>query len=149
MLTIGWGSYTTTGIFGDFMALIVAITMGASGVVVRYFKNKDLVPACLLGCVLAGIYSLPFEIEFNLNLTQIVYLSLMCFVILPVPFIILTIAPKYTPAYQVYLIFLLESVFGTAWVWFVINEVPSINTIVGGFTLLSSVIIYTIIETRK
>ena len=40
MLTIGWGSYTTTGIFGDFMALIVAITMGASGVVVRYFKNK-------------------------------------------------------------------------------------------------------------
>lgn len=149
MLTIGWGSYTTTGIFGDFMALIVAITMGASGVVVRYFKNKDLVPACLLGCLLAGIYSLPFEIEFNLNLTQIVYLSLMCFVILPVPFIILTIAPKYTPAYQVYLIFLLESVFGTAWVWFVINEVPSINTIVGGFTLLSSVIIYTIIETRK
>ena len=107
MLTIGWGSYTTTGIFGDFMALIVAITMGASGVVVRYFKNKDLVPACLLGCVLAGIYSLPFEIEFNLNLTQIVYLSLMCFIILPVPFIILTIAPKYTPAYQVYLIFLL------------------------------------------
>ena len=51
MFIIGWGSYTTTGIFGDFMALIVAITMGAGGVVVRYFKNKDLVPACLLGCI--------------------------------------------------------------------------------------------------
>ena len=73
----------------------------------------------------------------------------MCFIMLPIPFIILTIAPKYTPAYQVYLIFLLESVFGTAWVWFVINEVPSINTIVGGFTLLSSVIIYTIIWSSR
>ncbi len=149
MFTIGWGSYTSKGIFGDVMALIVAIIMGSSGVLVRYFKNKDFVPACLLGCLLAGLYSLPFEIEFNLSSTQILYLSLMCFIMLPIPFIILTIAPRYTPAYQVYLIFLLESVFGTAWVWAVIKEVPSINTIVGGLTLLSSVLIYTIIETRK
>tara|TARA_B100001175_G_C19378802_1_gene575509 strand:+ start:106 stop:954 length:849 start_codon:yes stop_codon:yes gene_type:complete len=149
MFTIGLGSYTSAGIFGDFMALIVAITMGSSGVLVRYFKDKDLVPACLLGCLFAGLYSLPFEIEFNLNFTQIMYLSLMCFIMLPIPFIVLTIAPKYTPAYQVYLIFLLESVFGTAWVWFVIKEVPSLNTIIGGFILLSSVVLYTIIETRK
>ena len=149
MFTIGWGSYTSKGIFGDFMALIVAISMGSSGVLVRYFRKIDLVPACLLGCLIAGLYSLPFEIEFNLTWIQILYLSLMCFIMLPVPFIVLTIAPRYTPAYQVYLIFLLESVFGTAWVWIVINEVPSLNTIIGGFTLLSSVLIYTIIETRK
>ena len=149
MFTIGWGSYTSKGIFGDLMALIVAISMGSSGVLVRYFRKIDLVPACLLGCLIAGLYSLPYEIEFNLNLTQILYLSLMCFIMLPVPFIVLTIAPRYTPAYQVYLIFLLESVFGTTWVWVVINEVPSLNTIIGGFTLLSSVLIYTIIETRK
>ena len=149
MFTIGWGSYTSKGIFGDFMALIVAISMGSSGVLVRYFRKIDLVPACLLGCLIAGLYSLPFEIEFNLNSTQILYLSLMCFIMLPVPFIVLTIAPRYTPAYQVYLIFLLECVFGTAWVWVVINEVPSLNTIIGGFTLLSSILIYTIIETRK
>ena len=111
MLTIGWGSYTTTGIFGDFMALIVAITMGASGVVVRYFKNKDLVPACLLGCVLAGNTLLPFEIEFNLNLTQNCIFVTNVFYNLPVPFIILTIAPKYTPAYQVYLIFFARKCF--------------------------------------
>ena len=149
MFIIGWGSYTSKGIFGDVMALIVAVVMGSSGVLVRYFKNKDLVPACLLGCLLAGLYSLPFEIEFDLSSTQILYLSLMCFIMLPVPFIILTIAPRYTPAYQVYLIFLLESVFGTAWVWAIIKEVPSFNTIIGGLTLLSSVLIYTIIETRK
>mgnify|MGYP003326502742 CR=1 FL=1 len=53
-------------------------------------------------------YSLPFEIEFNLTNAQIIYLSLMCFIMLPIPFIVMTIAPKYTPAYQVYLIFLLE-----------------------------------------
>ena len=149
MLTIGWGSYSTSGIFGDLMALIVAILMGASGVLVRYFKDIDLVPACFVGCILAGLYSLPYEIEFNLTYAQIIYLSLMCFIMLPIPFIVMTIAPKYTPAYQVYLIFLLESVLGTTWVWIVINEVPSMNTIVGGLTLLFSVLIYMILETRK
>ena len=73
----------------------------------------------------------------------------MCFIMLPIPFIIMTITPKYTPAYQVYLIFLLESILGTAWVWFVINEVPPINTIIGGLILLTSVLIYMILETRK
>ena len=61
----------------------------------------------------------------------------------------MTIAPKYTPAYQVSLVFLLESVLGSAWVWIVINEVPSLNTIIGGAILLSSVLIYMILETKK
>ena len=149
MLIIGWGSYSKSGIFGDVMALIVAIAMGSGGVLVRYFKNIDLVPACFVGCILAGLYTLPFEINFSLTSSQILYLSLMCFIMLPIPFIIMTIAPKYTPAYQVSLVFLLESVLGTAWVWFVINEVPSFNTIIGGTMLLSSVLIYMILETRK
>ena len=149
MFIIGWGSYSTTGIFGDIMALIVAIAMGSGGVLVRYFKNIDLVPACFVGCILAGLYTLPFQIEFDLTSIQILYLSLMCFVILPIPFIIMTIAPKYTPAYQVSLVFLLESVLGSAWVWIVINEVPSLNTIIGGVILLSSVLIYMILETKK
>ena len=149
MFIIGWGSYSTTGIFGDIMALIVAIAMGSGGVLVRYFKNIDLVPACFVGCILAGLYTLPFQIEFDLTSIQILYLSLMCFIILPIPFIIMTIAPKYTPAYQVSLVFLLESVLGSAWVWVVINEVPSLNTIIGGAILLSSVLIYMILETKK
>ena len=70
----------------------------------------------------------------------------MCFIMLPIPFVIMTIAPKYTPAYQVYLIFLLESVLGTTWVWVIINEVPSLNTIIGGLLLLTSVLIYMILE---
>ena len=75
MFIIGWGSYSTTGIFGDIMALIVAIAMGSGGVLVRYFKNIDLVPACFVGCILAGLYTLPFQIEFDLTSIQILYLS--------------------------------------------------------------------------
>jgi len=149
MIIIGIGSFTSTGLYGDIMALIVAAGMGISMVLVRLFKNKDLVPACLLGCLIAALYTLPFGVNFNINQNQIFYLLLMCLLILPIPFMILTIAPKYTPAHEVALIFLMESVLGTAWVWFVINEVPPINTIIGGVLLLGSVSIFIYQTTKK
>ena len=149
MIIIGIGSFTSTGLYGDIMALIVAAGMGFSMVLVRLFKNKDLVPACLLGCLIAALYTLPFGVNFNIDQNQIFYLLLMCLLILPIPFMILTIAPKYTPAHEVALIFLMESVLGTAWVWFVINEVPPINTIIGGFLLLVSVSVFIYQTTKK
>ena len=149
MIIIGIGSFTSTGLYGDIMALIVAAGMGFSMVLVRLFKNKDLVPACLLGCLIAALYTLPFGVNFNIDQNQIFYLLLMCLLILPIPFMILTIAPKYTPAHEVALIFLMESVLGTAWVWFVINELPPINTIIGGVLLLGSVSIFIYQTTKK
>jgi len=38
---------------------------------------------------------------------------------------------------------------GTAWVWFVINEIPPLNTIIGGALLLGSVTIFIYQTTRK
>ena len=73
---------------------------------------------------------------------------IMCLVILPIPFMILTVSPKYAPAHEVALIFLMESVLGTIWVWLIINEIPPINTIIGGVILLISVSIF-IIKTTK
>ena len=148
MIIIGWGSYTTSGIFGDLMALIVALGMGFSMVLVRFYKNIDLVPACLIGCVIAALYALPFNINFSLNNNQIILVFMMCLIILPIPFMILTIAPKYAPAHEVALIFLMESVLGTAWVWLVIKEVPPDNTIIGGIILLIAVSVFIIKTTR-
>ena len=148
MIIIGIGSFTTTGLYGDLMAIIVATGMGFSMVLVRLFKNKDLVPACLLGCFISALYALPFGINFNLSNNQFILLFIMCLIILPIPFMILTISPKFAPAHEVALIFLLESVLGTAWVWFVIDETPPLNTILGGILLLGSVTIY-IYQTTK
>ena len=149
MIIIGVGSFTTTGLYGDLMALVVAIGMGFSMVLVRLFKNKDLVPACLLGCLISAIYVLPFGINFNLYNDLFILIIIMCLIILPIPFMIMTISPKFAHAHEVALIFLLESVLGTTWVWFVIKEVPPLNTIIGGILLLGSVAIFIYQTTRK
>ncbi len=149
MIIIGVGSFTSTGLYGDIMALIVAIGMGFSMVLVRLFKNKDLVPACLLGCLISALYALPFGINFDLNNNQFILILIMCLILLPIPFMIMTISPKFAPAHEVALIFLLESVLGTTWVWFIIQEVPPLNTIIGGILLLGSVTIFIYQTTKK
>ena len=73
----------------------------------------------------------------------------MCLILLPIPFMIMTISPKFAPAHEVALIFLLESVLGTTWVWFVIKEVPPLNTIIGCILLLGSVTIFIYQTTKK
>jgi drug/metabolite transporter (DMT)-like permease len=52
---------------------------------------------------------------------------------------VLTIAPRYANSAEVQLVYLLESILGPLWVWLVINETPSLNTLVGGSVLLLSV----------
>ena len=149
IIIIGWGSFITTGFTGDVLALITGILMAACAIVVRYYKNLDLVPACVVGCLLTALYALPFSPELTINISQIIYLSLMCFIILPIPFVILTIAPRLTPAPEVTLIFLLESILGTLWVWMIINEQPPLNTLIGGIMLLCSVFLFVFITAKE
>ena len=149
IIIIGWGSYTTEGFIGDILALITGLGMAASAILVRYCKNKDLVPAVVIGCFLTIFYTLPFSPNLAVDYEQIFYLFLMCFIVIPSAFIVLAIAPRYAPAYEVTLIFLLESILGTLWVWLVINETPTLNTLIGGIMLLSSVFFFIYISAKE
>jgi len=149
IIIIGWGSYTTEGFIGDIFALIAGFCGAASAILVRYFKDKDLVPSVVIGCILTALYCLPFSPDLTVKNEQIIYLILMGFIILPSAFIALTIAPRYAPAHEVTLIFLLESILGTLWVWFVISEKPPLNTLIGGGMLLSSVFIFVLITAKE
>ena len=48
----------------------------------------------------------------------------------------LTIAPRYIPAYEVQIFFILETILGPIWVWLVIHEQPSSKTIIGGIVIM-------------
>ena len=68
------------------------------------------------------------------------------FVFLPISLI--TLAPRYIPAHEVQLFFILETALGPIWVWLVINEQPSLKTIIGGFFIISIIFVYTLLELR-
>lgn len=139
IFVIGWGSYGGLGLTGDLLAIGCAVATAASAVLVRYRKHVDLVPSVIFGSLLTAIYAWLQSPVLMINTTQLVYVAIIGFVLVPFAFIVLTIAPRYANSAEVQLVYLLESILGPLWVWLVIHETPSLNTIVGGSMLLMSV----------
>ena len=136
---IGWGSYGGAGLTGDILALCCAIVTAASAVLVRYYKNRDLVPSVILGSLFTAIYALTLSPNLAISSIQLFYVAIIGFVLVPFAFIVLTIAPRFASSAEVQLVYLLESILGPLWVWLVISETPSLNTVIGGSMLLASV----------
>jgi len=136
---IGWGSYGSYGLAGDLLALCCAIFTACSAVLVRYKKDIDLVPSVIIGSFFTACYALSRSPDMAISSTQLLYVGIIGFILVPFAFIVLTIAPRYANSAEVQLVYLLESILGPLWVWLVINETPSLNTLVGGSMLLVSV----------
>lgn len=136
---IGYGNYGTGSFFGDLLALCCAISTGFSAVLARFKKDIDLVPSVIVGSLLIALYAVLSAPISAIDSTQMTYLAILGFLVIPLAFAILTIAPRFTSSAEVQLVFLLESILGPFWVWVVIHESPALNTIVGGSLLLASV----------
>jgi len=139
IFVIGWGSYGSNGLLGDFFALCCAFATACSAVLIRFNKNVDLVPSIILGSFFTTCYGLTQAPDLAISLTQFACVAIIGFILIPVAFVLLTIAPRFANSAEVQLVYLLESILGPLWVWLVIRETPSLNTIIGGSMLLLSV----------
>ena len=66
-----------------------------------------------------------------------------------IPFVLVTLAPRYITAAEVNLFFLLETILGPLWVWFVIKEQPSFETIIGGGIIIATITIHSALALKK
>ena len=136
---IGWGSYGSNNLWGDFFALTCALVTACSAVLVRYKKEVDLVPSVVLGSLFTAAYALTQSPDLAINAQQFAYVAIIGFILVPFAFVVLTIAPRFANSAEVQLVYLLESILGPLWVWIVISEKPPLNTFIGGSLLLLSV----------
>ena len=149
---IGLGSYGSSSLLGDLFALLCAVFTACSAVLVRYRREIDLVPSIVLGSLFTAAYALTRSPELAISAEQFVYVGVIGFVLVPFAFVVLTIAPRYANSAEVQLVYLLESILGPLWVWLVISETPSLNTVIGGSMLLLSVawfVRHTILEESR
>ena len=139
IFVIGLGSYGSDGLTGDLLALGCAIFTACSATLVRYKKSVDLVPSVIIGSFFTACFALSNSPQLALSNEQFLYVGLIGFVLVPFAFVVLTIAPRFANSAEVQLVYLLESILGPLWVWLVISEAPSPNTLIGGTMLLVSV----------
>jgi len=149
---IFYESYQGGRLFGDFFGLLTAFFMGAGAVVIRYSKSFDFLPSLLIAKLFTILIPFAFMHSFTdsllVNSDQLFFIVVMGF-FLVIPLACITIAPRYIPAYEVEIFFILETILGPIWVWFVIHEEPSSKTIIGGIVIILIIITHTIFELRE
>ncbi len=135
--------------FGDIFGFITAIGLAIGAVVVRSAKDRNLVPSAAVGKLLVAIFALFFIENFELVKTDIYIVPLMCILCVAIPFVLITIAPRFITAAEVNLFFLLETILGPIWVWLIIKEQPSLETIQGGTVIIVAIAIHSYLSLKK
>ena len=129
-------------ILGNALGLVTAFGLAVGAVIIRSAKKIDLVPSAMFGKLLVAIIAFYFADNLNLIGNDLTIVPLMCVMCVAVPFVLVTIAPRYITAAEVNLFFLMETILGPLWVWLVILEQPSIETIIGGILIIITIAIH-------
>ena len=98
---------------------------------------------------MVALIALFFANQLKLEGYDLTIIPLMCIMCVAIPFVLVTLAPRYITAAEVNLFFLLETILGPIWVWMVIQEQPSIETITGGIIIIVTIGIHSFLALKK
>ena len=146
---IFYDSLQLGSIYGDILGFITALGLAVSAVTIRSAKNKNLLPAAVVGKLFVAIFAMFFIKTYALVDRDLLIIPLMSIMCVAIPFVLVTIAPRFIPAEEVNLFFLLETIIGPFWVWMVIKEQPSIETMQGGLIIILTLGIHSFLKLRK
>jgi len=146
---IFYDSLQLGSVYGDVLGFITALGLAVGAVTIRSAKKKNLVPAAVVGKLFVAIFAMFFIESYVLAERDLFIVPLMCVMCVAIPFVMVTIAPRFIPAEEVNLFFLLETIIGPFWVWMVIKEQPSIETIQGGAVIILTIAIHSFLKLKK
>ena len=134
---------------GNFLGLVCATGLAVGAVIIRSAKKISLVPSAMMGKLMVALIALLFVDKLKLEGNDLTIIPLMCVMCVAIPFVLITLAPRYITAAEVNLFFLLETILGPLWVWLVIHEQPSMATIIGGIVIISTIAVHSFLALKK
>ena len=134
-------SVSSGSLFGNLVALAIPINFAVLVMIIRKYKNLDMVPAifysgifsCLYGLILSESYSFTFHDIFMGFLLGVPQLAL--------GFICITIGSRTTPSATIGLLMLSETLFAPIWVWIFLGEIPPLSVFIGGLVIILAIIL--------
>ena len=149
ILYIFFDSLKMGNFYGDILGFITAVGLAIGAITIRSAKSKNLVPAAVVGKLFVASFALFFIESFVLQDKDLFIVPLMCILCVAIPFVLVTIAPRFITAAEVNLFFLLETIIGPIWVWMIIKEHPSIETLIGGFVIIITIAIHSFLKLKN
>lgn len=125
-------------LFGDLTSLATATVLALSLVRARK-SGKDLSLSGCLGGMVSGLFALPLAIAYSGFPGAPEWVILNALFLVPLTGFTLMLAPRYIPAPQVAIFYLLETVLAPVWVWLIFDETPTQRTLIGGLIVLLAI----------
>ena len=148
-LYIFYDSIRLGNFFGDILGFVAAMCLAVGAVIIRSAKKLNLVPSAVVGKLIIALFAMLFVKDYSLNNNDIYIVPLMCVMCVAIPFVLVTIAPRFITAAEVNLFFLLETIIGPIWVWLIIKEQPTPETIVGGAIIVLTIATHSFLKLKK
>ena len=148
-LYIFYDSIKLGNFFGDILGFVAAMGLAVGAVIIRSAKKLNLVPSAVVGKFIIAFFAMLFVKDYSLNNNDIYIVPLMCVMCVAIPFVLVTIAPRFITAAEVNLFFLLETIIGPIWVWLIIKEQPTPETIVGGAIIVLTIATHSFLKLKK
>ena len=134
-------SVSSGSLLGNIVALAIPINFSILVMIIRKYKNLDMVPAIFYSGVFSIIYGLFLSETFSFSNSDIFLGFLLGVPQLAFGFICITIGSRTTPSTTVGLLMLTETLFAPVWVWLFLNEIPPYSVLIGGFIIILAIII--------
>lgn len=132
--------------FGSLVALLVAFLFAGQTVVLRRFREVDMVPAiCIGGFVIFALIA-PFKLaapagaDLGIGWYSLGIIAVMGVVQLALPLALYVYGARYLPAVPLTLIALLDVVFNPFWAWLGASEYPPAGAYWGGSLIVLAVV---------
>lgn len=149
MLGIGWvlsASWNGPNLHGDLLALICGIALASKFVNDRAEKQHSMIPTLIGSGVLMAAFGWYNTESVMLEGAQWGWTILLCLIVAPVAFILITLGPKSIPAAEVGMLMLLETVIGPLWVWLFLQDSPNTAALQGGGVVIATLIVHAFIR---
>ena len=136
--------------YGNLMALITAVSFAGFAVIIRNYRNIDMLPTLLVSGVIMISVAVVMSFD-DLRISQ--HDLLLCIlwggVMTGMTNWTFIVASRHLVAAEVTLFMLLEFSLGPIWVWLFANETPTGWTLAGGVLVISAVSLRAALEMRR
>ena len=134
-------SVSSGSLFGNLVALAIPINFAILVMIIRKYKNLDMVPAIFYSGIFSCLYGLILSNSFSFTFHDIFMGFLLGVPQLALGFICITIGSRTTPSATIGLLMLSETLFAPIWVWIFLNEVPPMSVFFGGLIIILAIIL--------
>lgn len=144
-----WGSEMGGSLFGQFLAVLMTLSMAGFTTIMRRHRNVPMLPAMALSAWICSFACFWFAAPLSISGNDLMLCIAFGILQNATGLALYTFGSKRVPAAEATLLAALEVPFTPLWVFLFLGEAPSLQTLLGGAIVLTALFLHILSEFRR